>query len=477
MQNSTIRGYLAAFTGLIGLLVVGFALTLTVSAAPLDTRLRVIHASPSTGEVDVYVEGTAVLTDVAYANVSPYLNLEAGTYLVQVTVAGAGLVPPSNAVISETVTLEADSAYTVAAVDQEDTIALAALDTTPVVFDDNLTPPAEDEALVTVYHLSPDAGEVDVAVDGGPTLISSLAFTQTETITVAADTYDLLVTPTVTTTLGIAVDELPLSLPNITLEGGQVYSAFAIGTNNTDETPTDLPFEVLLQPELAQLRVVHASTAAGNVDVYLNGTATLTDVNYFTVSPYLDVPAGDYLVQVVAAGESDLSTAVISQTATITAGMAFTAAATDLQATSPISLAADVSNELALFVDDLSDPGEGEARVQVYHLASDVPTVDVRQVGMTDTLVSDISFRERDVADEGDNDGTIPSGIYDLEVVVPSLGNASVPAGMHTFRSNTIYSAFAIGTLATETPEDFPVEVRILPPTKLTYLPFIIKDQ
>ena len=53
--------------------------------------LRVVHASPNAPAVDVYAEGVAapLLTDLAYTETSMYLDLDAGTYNIQLRGAGA----------------------------------------------------------------------------------------------------------------------------------------------------------------------------------------------------------------------------------------------------------------------------------------------------------------------------------------------------------------------------------------------------
>jgi hypothetical protein len=54
----------------------------------------------------------------------------------------------------------------------------------------------------------------------------------------------------------------------------------------------------------AQLRVVHASPNAPNVDVYADGSAVLEDVPVGTVSDYLEVPAGERQLRITPAGTS-----------------------------------------------------------------------------------------------------------------------------------------------------------------------------
>lgn len=174
-------------------------------------KVRVIHASPDAPAVDVFVNGNAVLTNVGFFAASPYLDLPAGTYRVQVAPTGAGA---GSAVIDANVTIEAGKAYTIAAVGPVASIK-------PRVIVDNLSAPAAGQAKVRVYHFSPDAPAVDVKLANGTTLISNLAFPDASNyLEVPAGTYDLQVTPAG----GSAV---VINLPGTKVDAGQIYSVFA----------------------------------------------------------------------------------------------------------------------------------------------------------------------------------------------------------------------------------------------------------
>lgn len=191
---------------LFALLVVPAAFAQSGSA-----KVRVIHASPDAPAVDVFVNGNAVLTNVGFFAASPYLDLPAGTYRVQVAPTGAGA---GSAVIDANLTIEAGRAYTVAAVGPVASIR-------PQVIVDDLRAPAAGQAKVRVYHFSPDAPAVDVKLANGTTLIGNLAFPNASNyLEVPAGTYDLQVTPAG----GSAV---VINLPGTAVNAGQIYSVFA----------------------------------------------------------------------------------------------------------------------------------------------------------------------------------------------------------------------------------------------------------
>ena len=54
--------------------------------------------------------------------------------------------------------------------------------------------------------------------------------------------------------------------------------------------------------ETAKVRVLHASPDAPAVDIYANGAEILSDVPFGGISAYLEVPAGEYQIQVFVAG-------------------------------------------------------------------------------------------------------------------------------------------------------------------------------
>ena len=208
------------------LLLLGLALmTALALVAPAfaqgtgQAQVRVAHLAPDAPNVDVYVNGDPVLTDVPYTTVSEYLSLPAGTQQVTVYATGDTTSP----VIDAPVKLAAGGAYTVAAV------GLVADDSlTAQVYEDDLRSPASGNAKVRVVHASPDAGPVDVIPRGGEVLVSGLRFPDASPYAeVPAGTYTLDVN-------AAGTKKTALTVPGATLASGGVYSAFAVGTVYAD---------------------------------------------------------------------------------------------------------------------------------------------------------------------------------------------------------------------------------------------------
>jgi hypothetical protein len=180
-----------------------------------QAQVRVAHLAPDAPNVDVYVNGDPVLTDVAYTTVSGYLSLPAGTQQVTVYTTGETTSP----VIDTPVKLEAGGAYTVAAVG-----LVADESLTAQVYQDDLRSPDSGNAKVRVVHASPDAGPVDVVPRGGQALVSGLTFPDASAYAeVPAGTYTLDVN-------AAGTKKTALTVPDATLASGGVYSAFAVGT-------------------------------------------------------------------------------------------------------------------------------------------------------------------------------------------------------------------------------------------------------
>jgi hypothetical protein len=232
------------------LLLLGLALmTALALVAPAfaqgtgQAQVRVAHLAPDAPNVDVYVNGDPILTDIPYTTVSEYLSLPAGTQQVTVYATGETTSP----VIDTPVKLTAGGAYTVAAV------GLVADDSlTAQVYEDDLRDPDSGNAKVRVVHASPDAGPVDVIPRGGRALVSGLTFPEASPYAeVPAGSYTLDVN-------AAGTKKTALTVPDATLGSGGVYSAFAVGTVFADS------LNVLLVQDNADTSASASATASAS---------------------------------------------------------------------------------------------------------------------------------------------------------------------------------------------------------------------
>ena len=188
----TIRRLLMVLATSALLLGIPSAATAFASSATTGTGwIRLAHLSPNTPAVDVYLysfgssSAEIVLNHVAYGTVSPYESVAAGDYSVAMRAAGAS--PTSQPVLSTSVTIQANHAYTVAGMGPESGLRLQ-------VLDDDLTTPV-GQSLVRVIQASLKQHVVTVSI-GSTVLASNLSFASvssyqavppgTQTVTVTA---------------------------------------------------------------------------------------------------------------------------------------------------------------------------------------------------------------------------------------------------------------------------------------------------
>ncbi|MEO8540012.1 MAG: DUF4397 domain-containing protein [bacterium] len=208
------------FLAAVALLAV-FAATAVFSprqASAADTgRVRVMHASPDTPAVDIFVDGAKAVTALAFPANTPYVSLPAGGHNVKV------FVSPSNGTgapaLEANLEVGAGKDYTILAVGElgKSTLGLYPLQ------DDNTTP-AAGKAHIRLIHASPDAPPVNVAVSGTSTnVFTGVAYRNFGPYTpVPAGTYNLDVNVSAS---GATV----LSIPGLKLEDRTVYTAVAVG--------------------------------------------------------------------------------------------------------------------------------------------------------------------------------------------------------------------------------------------------------
>lgn len=179
-----------------------------------NATLRVVHASPDAPAVDVYIDDKRTLASLNFRRVTGYLSVASGKHTLKVyptSAAGKG-----NPVVTQDLDLNAGWDYTVAV-----TGKLANLQAK--VFSDNLNVPGAGKTNVRVYHLSPNAPAINVAVKGGDALVRNLSFPNaTDYLQVDSKAYNLEVQS--------ATDSKSvLDLGRVTLPANSVESVFAFG--------------------------------------------------------------------------------------------------------------------------------------------------------------------------------------------------------------------------------------------------------
>ncbi|AEH38193.1 hypothetical protein Halxa_3583 [Halopiger xanaduensis SH-6] len=230
--------------------------------------IRVAHFSPDAPEVDVYVNDQQILTEVAYDDVSPYLEIVPGTYTLTITAAG-----DEEAVVYEQQINVGSGYYTAAAIgeleaeDEADGLGSDEGDALASDSDDNSTAlEAEDDE----YGNESAANETDGgsnATDGETVLEAEEESDASEDPLGEAGTFDVL----------LLVDR-----------------------------PEEEVDDAIKGEDAGQVRLVHASPDAPNVAVAVDsGQVLFEDVAYTEPSGYVGVSAGDVTLDIYDAADVD----------------------------------------------------------------------------------------------------------------------------------------------------------------------------
>jgi len=402
-------------------------------------NVRVAHFSPDAPDVDVYVDGDRVLSEVPFRAVSDYLEVPTGARTVEITAAGD---PDTVAFAGDIEVGEAD--YTVAAVGE---LTDGDTEFRPLVLEDDNSDVGDDTARVRMVHASPDAPAVDVTVaSSGNALYDGVPFGESGYVEVPAGTYTLQVRGDTEDNDGDVAASF-----TVELAGGTVYTAFAGGYLMPDDEPAAEAFDLTLAVDSgagggglvdqANVRVAHFSPDAPDVDVYVDGDRVLSEVPFRTVSDYLAVPVGTRTVTVTAAGDPD--TVAFEGDVDLAAADYTVAAVGELAS-------ADSRFRPLVLEDDNSDVGNDTARVRMVHASPDAPAVDVTLQSSGDALYDGVPFGESGYVE-------VPAGTYTLQVRGDTEDNdGDVVADFNLeLAGGTVYTAFAGGYL---TPDDEPTD-------------------
>jgi hypothetical protein len=178
--------------------------------------------------------------------------------------------------------------------------------------------------------------------------------------------------------------------------------------------------------DVAYLRVAHAAPKAPNVDIYINGKKTLSNVPYKAISDYNELPAGKYVVDVKVAGTRKN---VIKENVVLERGNFYTAVAHG-----------DVNKKLLLnaFKDTNRCPDNNKARVQFIHASYAAPAVDI-YANKSLKVFNNVSYGSRKSINVG-------AGVYDLSVTPHGKTDVVLNLPAVKLEPKTTYTIIATGT-------------------------------
>ena len=175
-----------------------------------------------------------------------------------------------------------------------------------------------------------------------------------------------------------------------------------------------------------------ADEAGSSVTVRLNSTDTITEFVYGESTGYLNVPAGDYLVEILPTGTE---TVAISASVSLTDGVDYTALAIGDGANQDLAIQA--------LEDENSAPAAGNFALRVGHMApfSNTITGTLAEIRTDagDLVVGPFPFGITFPRVE------LPAGEYDLQVTSPDGAATLIDLAPLTFADGDVVSVFATG--------------------------------
>lgn len=274
-----------------------------------NVRAQVVHVAEDAPMVDIYI--TAVDADLTsaqavatlgYRDYSGTVEVEGGEYQIRITPAGLTTI----AFDSGPITLPANSELLVLATSN---VASGEAPVSLVVAngsDSSIVLDKDTPASIRVVHGVADAPAVDVIANNALELFNNASFMAvTDYGDVDADDYLIDIAAASDNSI-VVIDDA-----EITLVAGQRYTAIA----NNELASIDLDLIVDTPRPIAtdaQLRLFHAASFVGDVDVYItsdgniaNVDASVTDLPYQTgelsETGYVLISEGDYVITVTPA--------------------------------------------------------------------------------------------------------------------------------------------------------------------------------
>jgi hypothetical protein len=196
------------------------------------------------------------------------------------------------------------------------------------------------------------------------------------------------------------------------------------------------PVSALAQGPLSQIRVMHDSPDAPNVDVFIDGTRAFENVPYSTTTDYQPIAPGKHHIEITATGKS--------------AGDSLANLDVDLSHNKPytvIALGKLDSIKAQLLADTGKVPQQGHARVRIIDAAADMDPFDVYPSGSTIPVLTDQYFGSADYVN-------IPAGTYSFTLTPAGSTETTLTSQQLKFEPGWVYS------LVVTHPEDKPLIVR-----------------
>lgn len=182
---------------------------------------------------------------------------------------------------------------------------------------------------------------------------------------------------------------------------------------------------------VAQVRAVHASPDAPNVDVLVNDGIAFSNLPYRSASVYAPLTAGTYNIKVRPTGLP--APTVIDANVPLADNTTYSVAAINT-----------LSSISALVLTDDNTLNPSAARIRFVHASPNAPAVDIALAGGGAVLFPNVSF--------GNSGGyiSVPGGTYNLEVRLAGTSTVVLPVSGLSVFNNTVSTVWAMGLVGNQ---------------------------
>lgn len=400
---------------------------------PPKAKIRVIHTSYDVSAVDVRLDDVVTMAALNYGLATSYTTVNSGQRDFALTPAGSDIP-----MITASFMFQKNFEYTVFALDQ-----MSFIDAVSVV---DLRSANATQAKVRFVHALPDAPPVDIKIGTGTStaVFGNVSFKDvTDYTLLPAGNTSFVITDAGTTNELVVYN-------NYSLTAGGVYTIVVFGTiDDGDAAPmvarifndklNGNTYADLVKAQ-SNLRVIHTSYDAPNVDVYVDGTSAATNLAYGLSSGYVLQFAGTRNVDITQTGSPTPLTQV---DVTMGPNSYYTVFAVD--ALSMID---------AIYGKDERTPVSTAAKIRFVNASPDAPAVDIRlNTGAGTALFANASFK--DITSYVQRTG----GSFSFVVTAAGDTNEIIAYQPVTLSDNNAYSVVAYGTL--DAGDAYPFGIRI----------------
>jgi hypothetical protein len=186
------------------------------NTTPPVSSFGLINASPDAGNVDVFLNGNPVVYNLAYGVDTGYFNAQSGSYTLTIDSAGS-----TTQWYNQGISFAPATVYSVFIIDSATNLHTA-------VVVDSAAAPSADSAQFRFFNFSANTPPVDVVLSG--TVVSTNRAYNDIAANAGLAQFRLIEPGTYTLELRIAGTSIVLlSVPNVVLQGGKIYTLYAKG--------------------------------------------------------------------------------------------------------------------------------------------------------------------------------------------------------------------------------------------------------